>query len=92
MRRLHNYYLPMWLHRVCNGVFGTVASVGIAAVGLTSLPPGHFLHQLSLVLFFLSAPIGLLLAALAPRLSIVEGLAGDAGYDDLVEHHDNDGT
>ena len=82
---LHNCYLPLWLHRVCNGALGTVASATLASVGLSYFPSDHLLYQLSSILLYLSVPIGIFLAAVAPRFSIVQGLAGDAGYDELIE-------
>jgi TRAP-type C4-dicarboxylate transport system permease small subunit len=39
-------------------------------------------------LLYLSVPIGVVLAAIATRFSIVEHCAGDAGYDELVKEDD----
>jgi hypothetical protein len=81
---IHNRYLPLWVHRVCNGFLGAVASATLASVGMSRFAPDHLLHQLSVILLYLSLPIGVLLAVVARRWSIVEGCAGEVGYDDLL--------
>jgi hypothetical protein len=85
---LHNRYLPLWLHKLCNGLLGTVGSATLAAVGLSFFQPDHLLHKLSVVLLCLSVPIGIVLAMITSRFSIVEHCAGGAGYDELVEDDD----
>jgi len=88
--RMHNRYLPTWLHRLCNGILGAVAAATLAIMGICSFPAEHWLHRLAVVLLYLSAPIGILLAAVARRFSIVEGVAGGDGEDELVDHHHHD--
>jgi ABC-type dipeptide/oligopeptide/nickel transport system permease component len=83
---LHNRYLPLWLHRVCNGIFGITISATVACLGLSRFPPGHWLYRLSFILLWLSIPIGILLAMIAQRFSIVEGVAGDFGYDEMEDN------
>jgi hypothetical protein len=29
---IHNRYLPLWLHRICNGVFGAALLLGIGNI------------------------------------------------------------
>ena len=41
------------------------------------------------VLLVLSIPVGVILACVAHRFSIVEGLAGDVGYEDLDAKQDD---
>lgn len=79
---IHNRYLPAWLHRCCNGLFGIVACLGIASLGFGSAP-GSWLQVGSLWLIYASLPVGAVLFFVAPRFSIVEGLAGGEGYDEL---------
>jgi acyl carrier protein len=86
--RIHNCYLPRWLHRLCCGVVGTVASATFASLGLSNFSPGHLLYQSSAVLLYLSIPIGVISAIVAGRFSIVEGIAGDVGYDELVNRNE----
>jgi hypothetical protein len=65
--------------------------VVLALLGLNwfSQPPGSWRHIVSLFLLALSLPVGVVFACLAHRFSIVEGLAGDVGYEDLEEQHDD---
>jgi hypothetical protein len=81
---IRNHYLPQWLHRIVCGGFATVV---LALLGLNwlSQPPGSWRHIVSLCLLISSLPVGVIFACLAHRFSIVEGLAGDVGYEDLDE-------
>ena len=64
----------------------------IASVGLRYFDAGSWLHTGSVVLLWLSIPVGVIFACLAHRFSIVEGCAGEVGYEDLdAEHEDNSG-
>jgi hypothetical protein len=92
MKHIYNRYLPTWLHRLCNGILGAAGAAALASLGLSRFPPGHLLHRLAALLLYLSLPIGIFLALIARRFSIVEGLAGREGYDELNDHHDNDKT
>ena len=82
-------YLPQWLHRVACGVIGAALTVAIASGGLRYFDADSWLHAASGGLLWLSIPIGVVLAWLAHRFSIVEGCAGDVGYEDLdSDDHD----
>ena len=83
MRRMRNRYLPQWLHRLACGAVGAAVAAAIASAGLRYFQAGSWLHTASGVLLWLSIPVGILLACVAHRFSIVEGSAGDAGYDNL---------
>jgi hypothetical protein len=84
---VRNRYLPQWLHRLVCGGF---AAVVLALLGLNWLgqPSGSWRHVAALCLLIASVPVGIFLACVAHRFSIVEGLAGDAGYEDLNEKSD----
>ena len=71
-------------------VCGGFATVALALLGLNwlSQPPGSWRHIVSLCLLISSLPIGVIFACLAHRFSIVQGLAGDVGYEDLDEKQD----
>ena len=84
---IHNRYLPMWLHRVCCGVFGAAVLAGIGSIWFGE-PAGTWRYILSRCLLWGSVPAGIVLACVAHRFSIVEGLAGGEGYDEL--HHPNE--
>jgi hypothetical protein len=88
VKRIHNRYLPTWLHRLCNGVVGAGTLATLASLGMSRFPLEHLLHRVSVVLLYLSVPIGVLLAVFARRCSLVEGLAGRDGYDELADHND----
>jgi hypothetical protein len=92
VKRIRNRCLPAWLHRLCNGFFGAGLSAALASVGMSHFSSEHLLHRLSVALLYLSAPIGVLLAVFVRRCSLVGGLAGRDGYDELVDQHDKDKT
>jgi hypothetical protein len=81
---IHNRYLPLWLHRVCNGVLGTAVLLGIGSIWFGE-PSGNWKQVLSGCLIWSSIPVGITLATMARRFSIVEGVAGGDGYDELHE-------
>lgn len=81
---IHNRYLPHWLHRLCNGLFGAALLAGIGSIWFDE-PPGSWLHLLSRVLIWSSIPVGIILVVRARKFSIVEGVAGGEGYDELRE-------
>jgi heme A synthase len=88
---IRNHYLPQWLHRItCGGL----ATVVLALLGLNWLgePAGSWRHVVSLCLLILSIPVGIICACLTDRFSIVEGVAGDTGYEDLDEKRDEQGN
>jgi hypothetical protein len=77
MSLLPNRYLPDWLHRVANGAAGGAVSslAAVAIVRLLNVP----LWALWFVL-----PAAIICMAIDPhRFSLVEGCAGDLGYDEL---------
>jgi len=79
---MRNCYLPQWLHRTTCGGFAAVV-LALAGLNWSGEPSGSWRHMLSLCVFALSIPVGVTFACLAHRFSIVEGLAGDVGYEDL---------
>ena len=88
---IRNRYLPQPLHRIACGVIGAAVSAPIASAGLRCFELDSSLHIASKVLLWLSVPIGIILACVAHRFSIVEGCAGDAGYDGLETNDENNG-
>jgi hypothetical protein len=84
---IHNRYLPLWLHRVCNGVFGAVLLIGIGSIWFGE-PAETWRHIVSRCLIWASIPVGITLALIARRFSIVQGVAGGDGYDELHETDD----
>ncbi|MGO9203486.1 MAG: hypothetical protein ACLQM8_23435 [Limisphaerales bacterium] len=80
---IRNRYLPQPLHRFACGAVGTVVALTVGAVGRRRLPPDSWLYTAATVLVWLSIPVGIALACVAHRFSIVEGWAGDAGYEGL---------
>jgi hypothetical protein len=86
---IRNRQLPQWLHRLACGAVGSAAAATVATLGLRYLEPDSWLHAASRGLLWLSLPIGIVLACVAPRWSVVEGCAGDAGYEDMKDEPDN---
>ena len=81
---IHNRYLPIWLHRLCNSLFGAVLLISIGSIWFGE-PEGSWQHLLSRFLIWASIPVGIILALAARRFSIVQGVAGGDGYDELHE-------
>jgi hypothetical protein len=82
--RIHNRYLPQWTHRIANGVMEALLLALFAVSGAQFVPAGSPLWKAAILLLWLSAPVGLLVSLLDPRkFSLVEGVAGDVGYDEL---------
>jgi len=76
---LPNCYLPDWLHRLANGAIGA---------GLSSLAAlaGVWVFGVPLWALWFVLPAVFVCAALDPRrFSLVEGCAGDLGYDGLLD-------
>jgi hypothetical protein len=88
---IRNGYLPQPLHRIACGVIGAAIGATIACAGLRCSEPDSSLQIASKVLLWLSVPIGIILACVAHRFSIVEGCAGDDGYDGLEASPENKG-
>ena len=84
---IHNRHLPLWLHGICNGVFGAALLIGIGSIWFGE-PPGSWQHVLSRGLIWASIPVGIILAVVAGRISIVEGVAGGDGYDEIDKTDD----
>jgi hypothetical protein len=70
------------------GAVGAAVVAAIASAGLRYFHAGSWLHTASDVLLWLSIPIGIILACVAHRFSIVEGSAGALGYEDLDAEHE----
>jgi hypothetical protein len=51
-------------------------------------PPESWRHFVSLCLLWASIPVGIILALVARRFSLVQGVAGGDGYDELHETDD----
>jgi hypothetical protein len=82
---IRNRRLPDWLHRLCDAVLGFFLVAALSLAGVRLLPDRWqgtgFVAAIGLTAF-----AAILLAAVDPkRFSIVGGVAGDAGYDDLRE-------
>jgi hypothetical protein len=74
---LHNRYLPDWVHRLANGIIGGLLSVSalVATVRVLGAPLG---------VLWVALAVAFGCMALKPRrFSLVEGCAGDLGYDGL---------
>jgi hypothetical protein len=70
---LHNQHLPNWLQRLVNGIVSGLVVLALAA--FVDGPPWSL---------WLAVPIGLAFMMPDPnRFSLVEGCAGEAGYDEL---------
>jgi hypothetical protein len=74
-------YLPLWLHRIFNGLFPAALLAGFATFWIDQ-PPGSWRHVVSVGMLWSSIPVGLVFAAMTRRFSIVEGLAGEIGYEE----------
>jgi hypothetical protein len=84
MLRLHNRYLPHWAHRIANGVMASLLLALTGAWLTSTLDSDSLPWKMSLVLLYAS-PTGLLASLLSPsRFTLVEGIVGEDGYDELV--------
>ena len=84
-----NRHLPQWLHRLACGAISAALTATIGTTGLRYFDADSWLRTASIVLLWLSIPVGVLFACLAHRFSIVEGCAGDVGYEDLDSEHED---
>ncbi len=81
--RVYNRYLPQWVHRIANGVMASLALALSGAFGTGQLACDTFFGKVCLTLLYAS-PAGLLVSCVDPtKFSLVEGIAGDDGYDEL---------
>jgi len=78
----------MWLHRLCSGIFGAALFAGFASNWFGE-PPDTWRHVVSRCLLWGSAPVGIALAFAAHRFSIVQGVAGRDGYDELTKQDEH---
>ncbi len=82
--RIHNRYLPPWAHRLANGVTASLALATAGAFGAGHLGCDSSPGKACLALLYAS-PAGLFASCADPaRFSLVEGVAGEDGYDELV--------
>jgi len=63
--------------------------LALGGMSFSGQADGSWRHLIALCLIVLSIPAGIFFACMAHRFSIVEGLAGDVGYEDLDEKHDD---
>jgi len=82
--RIHNRFLPSVVHRGFNALVGGSILVLVAMLGLTSLSPQSWLWEAPWVVLFAAAPVSVVLLFVNPdRFSLVQGVAGADGYDEL---------
>lgn len=79
---IRNGCLSSLRHRLCNGALGAAALPGIGSIWGRE-PDGTWRHFHSRCLMWSRFPFGITLAPVARRLSIVEGVAGGEGHDEL---------
>jgi hypothetical protein len=81
--RIHNRYVPSWLHRLFNAVLVGSLSVTVGVLGLSAFSQEQPLASLFGALLYGSPLLALAAFLLAHRFSIVRGIAGGDGYDEL---------
>lgn len=74
-------YLPLWLHRIFNGLFPAVLLAGLGMFWYGE-PVGSWRHIVSICLIWSSLPVGIVFAIITRRFSVVEGVAGEVGYEE----------
>jgi len=84
-----NRHLPQPLHRMACGAIGAATMLAIGSAGWRYFPPGSWLYTAATVLVWLSVPVWIALACVAHRFSIVEGCAGDVGYEHFDTEHED---
>ena len=86
---VHNRYLPNWIHRIFNGLFAFFLSATIGVIGWAHFKYQPFVCEVSKGLVYLSMPIVILFGFLNPKkISLVEGVGGADGYDELANDPD----
>jgi hypothetical protein len=74
---LHNMYLPGWIHRFANGAIGGIAGIGAGMVAMRY-------YSAPVSALWLGALTFAVAAAFDPkRFTLVEGCAGEVGYNEL---------
>ena len=83
---LHNRYLPTWLHRICNAGFGSLLIATLGTLAVTNLLP-NAAQAIGLFAVIVGTVVtGFVLLVVNPnRFSTVEGVAGEDGYDELID-------
>jgi hypothetical protein len=74
-------YFPLWLHRIFNGLFPAALLAGFGTYWLGE-PADSWRHIVSMCMIWSSVPVGIIFAAITHLFSIVEGLAGELGYEE----------
>jgi hypothetical protein len=83
---LHNRYLPTWLHQICNSAFGSLLIATLGTLAVTNLLQ-NAVQAIALCAVIAGTVVtGVVLLTVNPnRFSIVEGVAGKDGYDELTD-------
>jgi hypothetical protein len=86
---IHNRVLPDGVHRIMNGIFGTVACFTAGAVGWQHFADTPVLGGMFHWLTRLAIPFGILMLLVNPRkISIVEGhTSPDIAFDELTDQN-----
>jgi hypothetical protein len=86
---IHNRFLSETMHRIFNGIMAAVFSVSIGAWGWKHFGFHSIIGPVFQWLIYLSVPIGILFLFMNPKHhSLVEGVGGENGYDELTERHE----
>lgn len=80
---IHNRFLPEWLHRVFAGIFGGAVFVTSSVLLLSEFGTEQWLAPVASYLLWSTPAVVVVCFIVAPRFSVVRGLAGDVGYDEL---------
>jgi hypothetical protein len=81
MLRIHNRYLPEWLHRIANAIFVGCLWCATAAYAWRAGTSDSWWHPPARWAIYITPLI--ILAMLFVRRSLIRGVAGDDGYDEL---------
>ena len=73
--------LPLWLHRIFNGLFPAALLAGFGTCWIGE-PADSWRHIVSMCIIWSSVPVGIVFAVITRRFSIVEGVAGEIGYEE----------
>jgi hypothetical protein len=81
---IHNQVLGSTTHRIFNGVMATALSFGIGTWVWNRYAITPYVGSSGKWLVYLCVPIGIAITFVNPKShSLVEGLAGESGYDEL---------